>query len=1463
MKTFTNLAHWASKCASLGTINKKRYYLFFITMLLTLGVTNAWAETKIDKVSAIGFAGVTTSGYTAAGTDYSAVANTTNNTSVTYAMQVFDGKTGAVRGNKSGNANFSCRNTTTCDGYYISKVVLTVTGGTLDGATNNRSVVYFGTSAYANPTTAPTGTSTKSAENATGTTLTWNNTNEEASYFILYNLKTSGTLKEGQITITWTKKSGGDDSGSTTPVALSAPTNLQATNIAETSATLSWNTVANATGYSVTINGSTQDVTTTSYEATGLTAETAYNWSVLAKGDGTNFTNSTAATATFTTLAAQTGGEEGGSNKVTYDFTKIESFSSWNSSYSKREVTYSDAKVTFASACRQTSTITNQPITKGQEVSLVMTDGSNLSTVEWKCTQWSSKTQTITLHYSTNGGNTWTKTNITSTNFTISSDNLPEGTDAVKITFSSTSNQIGITSCTITKVEAAAETAAAEPIFSLPEGTYETEQTLTLTCPTADAVIYYSTDGATFNVYSTPITLNQTTTVKAYATKAGLDNSQTLEYTYIFTAPADVILDFTTNTWGLPSGSSNKVTTEASYTDGTYTVFVAGTNGHYFDTNNLITGKQDAYIILPIFDRPIVKVVCEGVSTGSGSVQFNLFIEDEAVSTAVTSCKVDQTFLIAEDKQAANVAHVIKVTNANNLRVSKIKIYLGEAPAVENPVIAGEEEFVTSTQVSITCTTSGAKIYYTTDGTTPTTGSTLYTAPFELSATTTVKAIAYADGQASAVVTKTFTFIETITCVQASEIALAQSENNLQTEKKYRIIAYVTETLSGVSSNQQSFKVVDNIGDESVFQSYYCNVPEAMAAGMKVEMIGKLSKYNTTAQMKNGDVTILEKPVAAPKILGVEAFETSTEVTITAEEGMQIYYTLDGTTPTTGSTLYTAPFELSATTTVKAFAYNSATAKSSTVVEKTFTKTTISTKTIDEFIASEGGTCYLEGIVSNITNTTYGNFDLTDETGTIYIYGCLNANGESKKFAELEVKEGDKIKVIADAYELYQGTKHEAKNVQYVSHKSAATIEVSNITMEVGETQTIAATITPAAAETAVVYTIKENTANAISLSGNTITANAVGTATITATIATAAEYMGKTVDFTVTVTPESTSDEVVILAELDGKWYAMKGAVPSGKSNQLDAIEVTYFNGTLYNVPDEVKASITWTRSVVEGKATFVNNGKYLKGGTSTDLNLAGTVDNNCKWMWNDENGYYTTNTSGTIRTFLYRENYNFKNYGASQAGKEDANGNYSELPVVTVPVYATGDITYTRNVTNKYGTICLPYASASTTGAIFYRVAGKEEGSKVYLESVDALEAGVPYIFEKTANTITVTCQGEAVAEAGTANGLVGTFTEITVPDGDYILYNDAFCTNEPAGTLNKIRANRAYLNLADIEGGAPTQMPGRRYIGMSVQGENGETGFENITVPAGKTVKAIVNGQLIIIRDGEMYNAQGQKL
>ena len=543
-------------------------------------------------------------------------------------------------------------------------------------------------------------------------------------------------------------------------------------------------------------------------------------------------------------------------------------------------------------------------------------------------------------------------------------------------------------------------------------------------------------------------------------------------------------------------------------------------------------------------------------------------------------------------------------------------------------------------------------------------------------------------------------------------------------------------------------------------------------------------------------------------------------------------------------------FNVTPTTLVKGQTSVSVTATFNSVTSAAYevtglTVNDIPNKTVAEFIAAGGTRCYLEGIVSNITNTTYGNFDLTDASGKIYVYGCLNAAGEKQKFAELGVKNGDKIKVIADQFKVYSG-KNQATDVQYVSHISAASITVENITMEVDEVATITASVDRA--DAVVTYTIKENAENAISLSGNTITALAEGTATITATVAEGATYLGNSVDFTVTVGPKT--EKVVILAQYEGQWYAMKAQYVTGKTSHLVAHPVTYFDGKLYNVNEADKALIEWERAVVDGKATFSNNSKYLTGKSDkTDLTLAATA---CEWTVSGDS--YLIGS----RTFLYNaENNWFRNFGTSNAGDK----NYSNMPVVTAPVYTTGDVTYTRATTaGKFGTICLPFGSTNYTGAEFFEFVGSETG-KVYIGSVDELVAGVPYIFLASAAKVVVTSDGTTAATPGDSNGLYGTFTDNTeVAVGNYILKDNALCQAEAICWVN---AYRAYIVMSEVPTGVPQQMPGRRYIGMSVQGENEATGFENITAPEGQVIKAIVNGQLVIIRGGEMYNVQGQKL
>ncbi len=104
------------------------------------------------------------------------------------------------------------------------------------------------------------------------------------------------------------------------------------------------------------------------------------------------------------------------------------------------------------------------------------------------------------------------------------------------------------------------------------------------------------------------------------------------------------------------------------------------------------------------------------------------------------------------------------VATASGYQQSKVgsaayTIGTGTMPLVATPTFTPVAGGYSSAQtVAISCATSGATIYYTTDGSTPTTGSPLYTTSISVSATETVKAIATAAGyQQSAVGSASYT----------------------------------------------------------------------------------------------------------------------------------------------------------------------------------------------------------------------------------------------------------------------------------------------------------------------------------------------------------------------------------------------------------------------------------------------------------------------------------------------------------------------------------------------------------------------------------------------------------------------------------------------------------------------------------------------------------------------------------
>ncbi len=83
----------------------------------------------------------------------------------------------------------------------------------------------------------------------------------------------------------------------------------------------------------------------------------------------------------------------------------------------------------------------------------------------------------------------------------------------------------------------------------------------------------------------------------------------------------------------------------------------------------------------------------------------------------------------------------------------------------------------------------------------------------------------------------------------------------------------------------------------------------------------------------------------------------------------------------------------------------------------------------------------LTGKVSGTINTTYGNFDLVDDTGTVYVYGLTKTDlgygaQNDKSFESLGIKEGDTVTLIGYRGE-YNG-KIEVMYAYYVSHTSGS-----------------------------------------------------------------------------------------------------------------------------------------------------------------------------------------------------------------------------------------------------------------------------------------------------------------------------------------------------------------------------------------------------------------------------------------
>ena len=465
--------------------------------------------------------------------------------------------------------------------------------------------------------------------------------------------------------------------------------------------------------------------------------------------------------------------------------------------------------------------------------------------------------------------------------------------------------------------------------------------------------------------------------------------------------------------------------------------------------------------------------------------------------------------------------------------------------AVAKPAIIGDAYFYASSEVSMLCTTEGAEIRYTLDGTDPTATSTLYENPFTLTEPTTVKAIAIKGADVSVIAEKVFTKATVKTVTEA----LAMSA----TEDVY-VIGYISAiTEVSTSFHNATYSISDDgttTGEMLVYRGRYLNNADFteenknnIHVGDKVVVRGGLVEFQNAMQLAAGNYLVsIEYPeVAIPTFEpATESFLESVEVSLACStEGAEIRYTLDGTDPTATSTLYENPFTLTETKTVKAIAIKGGT--TTAVVSKTYTKQEI--MTVADALASSAATgVYVKGIISTITevstgykNATYRISDNGTTTDEMIVYRGRYINNTDFT-SEDQIELGDEVVVYGNLVEFQSAMQLATGNylISLVRKESAGLAwSAEAVELTVGDEFTAPTLTNPYEVSVSIA---SDNTELATVNEGIvSLVENATGMAKITATFAGNDQYKAAQVSYTITVnaaTPTPVSYDYALVTD-------------------------------------------------------------------------------------------------------------------------------------------------------------------------------------------------------------------------------------------------------------------------------------------------------------------------------------------
>ena len=336
------------------------------------------------------------------------------------------------------------------------------------------------------------------------------------------------------------------------------------------------------------------------------------------------------------------------------------------------------------------------------------------------------------------------------------------------------------------------------PVINPDGGRFTGSAVVTITSPTEGATIYYTTDGTDPVVNSRAtstianggsVTLTESCTLKALAAKDGM-------------APSAIVTSqsFTIN----PSGGSSttvyeKITSTNDLTDGDYLIvyedgsFVLDGSLSNLDasdnrfavtiSDNKIETDQNVYFTYDATARTLKSASGYYIGRTASSNGFD-FDTETAYQNAISFSSGNAVIAGCNVNGSATTAKLQYWMSGSNGKFryytsGQQSIQLYKAISVATPTFSPESGTYTSAQsVTITCATDGATIYYTTDGSTPTTNSTQYTGAITVDQSMTIKAIAVKTGLPNSSVAEAIYTIDLTPTLTASPNPLNINDDN-------------------------------------------------------------------------------------------------------------------------------------------------------------------------------------------------------------------------------------------------------------------------------------------------------------------------------------------------------------------------------------------------------------------------------------------------------------------------------------------------------------------------------------------------------------------------------------------------------------------------------------------------------------------------------------------------------------